>query len=58
MGILVIIFLGYVLVGLSINYFQDRKTTDEAVRKENETVLYLVIVVALLLIVTIIAMVS
>lgn len=57
MGILVILFLGYVLIGLGINYFQDRKTTDEAVKKENETVLHLVIVVALLLIVVIIAMV-
>jgi Na+/H+ antiporter NhaC len=57
MGILVIIFLAYVLIGMSVSYFQDRKTTDEAVRKENETVLYLVIVVALLLIAVIIAMV-
>ncbi len=57
MGILVIIFLAYVLIGMSVSYFQDRKTTDEAVKKENETVLYLVIVVALLLIAVIIAMV-
>lgn len=57
MGILVIMFLVYILIGSMINYFQDRKSTNEAVRKENETVLGLIIVVTLILISVIIAMV-